>query len=92
MSATTGVLQGVVQADGSLQLEGKVPLPAGRVQVTVAAVPTSPTDHPFWQMMQAIWSARQKAGLQPRSVEEVEAERRRFRDEMDEEIAEAGQL
>lgn len=92
MSANTVVLQGVVQPDGTLQLDGKVPLPAGKVQVTVAAVPSVPADHPFWQMMQSIWTARQQAGLQPRSTEEFEAERCRFRDEVDEEIAEAGRL
>ena len=92
MSANTVVLQGIVQPDGTLQLDGKVPLPAGKVQVTVAAVSPVPTDHPFWQMMQEIWAARQQAGLQPRSVEEVEAERRRFRDEVDEEVVEAGRL
>ena len=59
---------------------------------TVAAVSPVPTDHPFWQMMRGIWDARQQAGLQPRSVEAIEVERQRFRDEVDEEIAEAGRL
>lgn len=89
MSANTVVLQGIVQPDGTLQLNGKVALPAGKVQVTVSAVST---DHPFWQMMQEIWDARQQAGLQPRSVEAIEVERQQFRDEVDEEIAEAGRL
>lgn len=92
MSANTVVLQGIVQPDGTLQLNGKVALPAGKVQVTVATVPPLPIDHPFWQMMQGIWDARQQAGLQPRSVEAIEVERQRFRDEVDEEIAEAGRL
>ena len=89
MSASTVVLQGIVQPDGTLQLNGKVPLPAGKVQVTVEAVSLN---HPFWQMMQEIWDARQNAGLQPRSVEAIEAERQQFRDEVNEEIADAGRL
>jgi hypothetical protein len=92
MSTNTVVVQGVVKPDGTLEVEGKVPLPAGRVQVTVEPLSLTPADHPFWKLLQGIWAARQQAGLQPRSVEEVEAERRQFRDEVDEEIAEAGRL
>ncbi len=51
MSANTVVLQGTVQPDGTLQLNGKVALPAGKVQVTVATVPPCQSTTPFWQMM-----------------------------------------
>ncbi len=91
MNATSVTVPGVVQPDGTLELESKVPLPPGKVRVTVEAlVPT--TAEPFWQLMQGIWAARQEAGLQPRSVEEIETERRRIRDEVEREIGEAGQL
>jgi len=153
MNAKPVVVEGVVKPDGTLELEGKVPLPEGKVRVTVEALPwtfedhpfykmleriwathdeadvtprtveereaefrryraeegkippqavTAPPtedalpwsseDHPFWQMLRRIWADAEKAGLKPRSVEEVEAERKRFRDEIDEEIAEAGRL
>ena len=42
MSINTVVIYGVVQPDGSLQLEGKVPLPAGKVQITLQTVPELP--------------------------------------------------
>src|SRR5438128_705428 len=84
------VMQGVVKPDGSLELVGTVPLPAGKVQVIVEPLSLSPQDHPFWKLLQGIWVARQQAGLQPRSIEEVEAERQRFREEVEAEIAQAG--
>jgi hypothetical protein len=92
MSTNTVVIYGVVQPDGSLHLEGKIPLPAGKVQITVQAVPEPPEGDPFFDMLKDIWAARAQAGLTPRSVEEVEAQRRQLRDETDQEITEAGRL
>ncbi len=84
MSANTVVVQGVIKPDGTLELEGKVPLPAGKVQVTLQLIPNLPGDDPFWRMMQEIWAGQQARGHVPRSIEEVEEERRRNREEWDE--------
>jgi hypothetical protein len=92
MSTNTVVIYGVVKPDGSLQLEGKVPLPVGKVQITVQAVAEPSEGDPFFDMLKGIWAARAEAGLTPRSVEEVEAQRRLLRDETDQEIREAGRL
>jgi hypothetical protein len=92
MSANAVVIYGVVQADGSLQLEGKIPLPAGNVQITLQPMPELPSGDPFFDMLKGIWTARAQAGLTPRSVEEVEAQRRQLRDETEQEIVEAGRL
>lgn len=92
MSANTVVVQGTVTPDGSLEIEGKIPLPPGKVQVTVVGLALEPPDHPFWQMMREIWAGQQARGHVPRSVEEVEADRRAFREKVDEEIAETGRL
>ena len=43
-------------------------------------------------MLRRIWADREKAGLKPRSEEEVEAARKEFRDGIEEEIAETGRL
>lgn len=67
-------------------------MPAGKVRVTVEELPWTFEDHPFWKMLQEIWADAEKAGLKPRTVEEVEAARREFRDGIEEEIAEAGRL
>ena len=84
MSANTVVIQGVVKPDGTLELEGKVPLPAGKVQVTLHSVPELPEGDPFFDMLKGIWAGQQARGHLPRSVEEVEAERRQFREELEE--------
>src|SRR5690242_20436685 len=68
------VLHGLVKPDGTLELEDKVPLPAGKVRVTLEPVPYSQETDPFFVMLKKIRAARQQAGLQPRSTEEIEAE------------------
>lgn len=80
----TVVIQGIVKPDGTLELPEKINLPAGQVQVTVTPLPELPKDDPFWQMMQGIWAGQKARGHVPRSVEEVELERRALREEWDE--------
>src|SRR5437773_10175219 len=81
-------IQGTVKADGTLELDDKVPLPAGRVQVLVQ--PLAPkTGSTLEETMERIWASQRARGFAPRSVEEVEAERRAMRDESEEEILEA---
>jgi hypothetical protein len=92
MSESTVVVQGVVRPDGTLEIEGKVLLPPGPVQVTVQPVFVPPEGDPFFDMLQETWAAREKAGLKPRSVEEVEALRRQLRDESESEVNAAVQL
>jgi hypothetical protein len=85
-------MQGTVRDDGTLELDAKVLMPPGRVLVTVQpAVPPAPDD-PFWQRMDRIWANQKARGHVPRSGEEVEAERRILRQEMEQEVQEAIQL
>ena len=75
MSQTAVVVQGLVQPDGTLVVEEKVPLPAGRVRVTVEpAAVSATTQDPFLARMEAIWAGQRARGHVPRSVEEVERE------------------
>src|SRR5436309_10340361 len=92
MSAGVVILQDVVKPDGSLELEGKIPLPAGKVQVTLQPVPDLPEGDPFFDMLKGIWAARAAAGLTPRAVEEVEAQRQQLREETEQEVSEAIRL
>jgi hypothetical protein len=95
MPANTVVIQGVVKPDGTLELEGKVPLPAGKVTVTlqpVTQVPYSQENDPFFQMLWSIRAAREQAGLRPRTREEIDAQVREIRDAFDEGVEKAGQL
>ena len=86
MSANTVAMQGIVKPDGTLELDGKVPLPVGRVQVTVQAVAELPEGDPFFDLLKGIWADQQARGHVPRSVEEVEAERRQFREDWEERL------
>ena len=80
MSLTETVIEGTIQPDGSLVLDEPTKLPAGRVTVIVQALPQLPAGDPFWDMMKSIWAGQKTRGHVPRSVEEVEAERRETRD------------
>lgn len=90
--SSTVVIQGVVNADGTLQLEERVSLPAGRVQVAVTPLPELPKDDPFWQMMQSIWDGQKARGHVSRAAEEVESERAAVRDEWDERMRRIEQI
>ena len=88
MSTPVVIVEGTVRADGTLEVEEKVNLPAGKVQVTLVPVPEPPQDDPFWQRMRTIWAGQKARGHIPRTAEEVEAERQSMRDEWDERMAE----
>ena len=77
-------LEGTLQPDGTVVLDGKPNVPAGRVQVILQPLPEVPTGDPFWEMMQEIWAAQKARGEAPRTAEEVRAEQQQLRDEWDE--------
>ncbi len=86
------IVNGTLKADGTLELDEKLSLPAGRVQLTVVPVPDLPNDDPFWQMMQGIWSGQKARGHVPRSAEEIESERRIMREEWEERMRRIEQI
>jgi hypothetical protein len=92
MGATHVVVEGTLKPDGSLELDSKLDLPPGRVQLIVQPLTELPKDDPFWQMMQRIWADREAAELTPRRTEDVEAQRRVLREDVEKEIEEAGRL
>ncbi len=92
MTANIVVLQGVVKPDGTLELAEKVPLPAGKVQVTFQSLPDLPAGDPLFDLLEGIWAARARAGITPRTTEDVESQRRQLRDESEQEIKDAGRL
>jgi hypothetical protein len=58
MSLAEVVIEGTLKADGTLELDEKPNLPAGRVTVVLRqeADLMLPKDDPFWQRMRAIWA------------------------------------
>lgn len=91
MSANPVVIQGHVKPDGTLELDGKVPLPAGRVSVTLQPVSYAQETDPFFEMLWGIRAMRERDGVKP-DAEAAQASLRRLRDEAAEEIAEVGRL
>ncbi len=78
------IVQGILEPDGTLQLDQKPNLSPGRVRVTLETLPEAIQPARFWAMMEQIGAGLRASGHVPRSVEEVEAERQAFRDEWDE--------
>ncbi len=92
MNAEPVVVEGVVRADGTLEVAGKVPLPPGAVSVSVTPVSYSQETDPFFVRLREIRAAREKAGPPMRTGEEAQAALRRLRDDAAEEVAEIGRL
>ena len=92
MNLSAVTLEAVLKPDGTLELAERIPLPAGRVQVTIVPVPELPADDPFWKRMQARWAAQRARGHTPRSEQEVEEERRAVRDEWEERMRRIEQM
>jgi hypothetical protein len=80
MSQNTVVVQGIVTADGTLELAEKLTVPAGRVQVAIQPLADVSND-PFLQRMERIWAGQRARGHVPRTREEIDAELRELRED-----------
>jgi hypothetical protein len=61
MDTEAVVIQGVVRPDGTLELEGKVPLPPGAVRVTVQPIP--PAAAAFSESLREPQAIRERDGV-----------------------------
>ena len=94
MSLNETLIDGTLNGDGTLQLDEKPNLPPGRVKVVLRreAEIVLPEGDPFFEMLKGIWAIRAQAMLKPRTIEEVERQRRQLREESEQEVVEAGRL
>lgn len=75
-------VRGMVNPDGSLELEGSVGLPPGQVQVVATPEqPAGPED--WWQYLQRSRAELESSGASFRGLEEIEAALEQIRGEMD---------
>ena len=81
MSLAETVIEGTLKSDGTLELDQKPDLPPGRVTIRMQSLPMPPDGDPFFDLLKGIWAVRAQAGLTPRTVEEIETQRRQLRDE-----------
>ncbi len=82
MSLIETVIEGTLQADGTLVLDENPNLPPGRVTVLLRqqAPIALPEDDPFWQRMQAMWDAQKAGGHVLRSDEDIKLQQREMRE------------
>lgn len=92
MNPTHVVVEGTLNADGTLVLDSKLALPPGRVQLIVQPLPELPANDPFWQRMQQIWAGQKARGHVPRTKEEIDAEIKALRDEAEDEMQDIERL
>ncbi len=92
MSLTEIEMEGTIQPDGTLVLDEKTKLMPGRVKVVLRQEQLPSSKEELFRMMEEIWAGQKARGFVPRTVEEVETERRKLRDEVEEEIEEAIRL
>ena len=80
MSIPETVVLGSVTPDGALQLDERLQLPAGRVQITLRPVVSpAPPREDWWQFLQRARAELEAGGSGFRTREEIEAERESFR-------------
>jgi hypothetical protein len=87
MNTTFAVVHGTLMPDGTLQLDEKLNLPAGRVQVMVHALaePAPPAES-LETVMARVWAGQKARGHVTRSKETIDAEINTLRDEAEEEF------
>ncbi len=81
MDSQQVMVHGWVSQDGSLEVDEKLNLPPGPVNVTVEQVAPRPPRRGTLEVLQEIWAEREALGLKGRSAEEIDAEINAMRDE-----------
>ena len=90
MSTQQVVVHGRIRPDGTLQVEEKVNLPPGPVNITVEAAAAARKG--TLQVLEEIWAEREARGIVGRSKEEIDAEINAMRDEDEERMREIEEL
>ena len=74
MTPSQIVVQGTLKPDGTLELDEKPDLPAGRIEVILRAVPSaSPQAEDWWQVLQRARAELEASGHRFRTKEEIDA-------------------
>jgi hypothetical protein len=77
MSLSEFVVDGTLKPDGTLELDHRPNLPAGRVKVTVQTAPASaPPQYGLANVIDEIHQGQQARGFSGRSAADIEASRR----------------
>ena len=90
MSTQQVVIHGHIRADGTLEVEDRVNLPPGPVNVIVEAVAAAKKG--TLQVLEEIWAERESRGIVGRSKAEIDAEINAMRDEDEQRMREIEEL
>lgn len=84
MGSRQAVVSGILNSDGTLVLDEKPNLPAGRVQVVLSVVDTPPMPREdTWAVLEQIDREREALGMKARSRDEIDAEIAALRGELE---------
>lgn len=93
MCANQVIVEGRVNADGTLVLSAPVNLPPGAVRVIVQAESSAQDAvRNFGAFIENLHASQKARGHQPRTREEIDAEVQKLRDESEEDLQEASEL
>src|SRR5260370_5586567 len=81
MDTSSITVQGVVNADRSLEIKQPLPLPPGPVEVTVKSVTQAKED--TLAVLQRIWPEQKSSRQRGRTKEEIDADVQELRDELE---------
>jgi hypothetical protein len=79
-------LEGTVKADGTLELDDKIAMPAGRVLVTVQPVVQPAPNDTFWTLLEGIWAGQRARGHVARTREQIDSDMDELRIDADAEL------
>jgi hypothetical protein len=82
------VMQGRVTPDGGLELQEKLTLPPGPVEVTVQVSPSEAAREDTWAVLERIWAERVRRGIEGRSKQQIDAEINALRDQSEDRMRE----
>ena len=91
MSQTMVEVEGTLTPEGTLVLDEKPNLPAGRVKVKVQAV-IDPKETAIWKFFERIWAEQTARGHVARSKEEIDADIEAMRQEDEERMQQIERL
>lgn len=93
MNPSQTVVQGTLKADGTLELDEKPNLPAGKVRVvlSVAASPAKGRDS-VWTVLENIRAERAALGMKSRTRVEIDAEVNALRQEWEDRMTELDRI
>jgi hypothetical protein len=81
------VLEGTLKPDGTLELDERPSLPAGRVRIVLLSLSPSAAPRPgWWEVLQEIWSEQAASAHKPRTKEQIDAATNALRNEWEERL------